>query len=320
GRLNCRKYTWAFFAVISAVFTGSTVMIAEGYMGHADYRTSLVFADLADCDDSNGENANGENANGDASDRSTKLARVSRFEMLFTSSQRQIEIEARNELYVDITDRAVLPEASHKDRHSFAFADEEETDVIDAVSADLPVYVGLMPGAFAIDQQMRQWSPRVNRRTSFGDDPALLAETAIDWQGLRPGEWTTRPGRQKLRDAVLAREPAARVLLFHGTSCFDLINDGLIEVPAPGRPGVDAQTMFNLLPNSPVVSLVHSASVRPESGLFTVVSQVSPTGGENLEDLTLLDGSDPDQWLLAVVLHRGHDWLVFRRLYRGRQP
>jgi hypothetical protein len=319
GRLNCRKYTWVFFVLISAAFTGCTVMIAESYMGHADYRTSLVFADLADGETSSGDNSSENDSNSSNSDQSTKLARVSRFEMLFTATQRLVEIPARNELYVDITDRAVLPDASHRDRRPFVFADDEEMDVTEAVAADLPVYAGLMPGSFAIEQQMRQWSPRVNRRTSFGHDPELLAAMAIDWKALRPEEWKTPAGRQGLRDSVLAKEPTARVLLFRGTSCFDLVNDGLIEVPKPGQPGVSAQTMFNLLRDSPLVSLVHSASVRPESGLFAVVSQISPTGGEYLEDLALLDSSDSDQWLLAVVVHRDSNWLVFRKLYRGRR-
>ena len=344
GRLNCRKYTWVFFVLISAAFTGSTVMIANSYMGHADYRTSLVFADLAGCEYSTGEDSTGEdstaddsmaegltadvskregsnadNASAHDSDQRAKLARVSRFEMLFTATQRVVEIPARNELYVDITDRAIQPEASHRDRRPFAFADDEEMDVTDAVAADLPVYAGLMPGNFTIEQQMRQWSPRVNRRTTFGHDPDLLAATAIDWKALRPDEWKTPAGRKKLLEAVLAKEPAARVLLFRGTSCYDLVNDGLIEIPRPGEPGVDAQTRFNSLRDSPIVSLVYSASVRPDSGLFAVVSQISPTGGEYLEDLALLDSSDSAQWLLAVVVHRDNNWLVFRKLCRGRR-
>ena len=314
GRLNSRKYTWVFFVLISAAFTGGAVLIAESYMGHSDYRTSLVFADLADCNDSTGYDSNGDDSN-----QSARLARVSRFEMLFSATQRLVEIPVRNALYVDITDRAVLPEQSQRDRRAFVFADDEQLDVTDAVAADLPVYAGLMPNAFHIEQQMRQWSPRVNRRTSFGDDPELLSETAIDWKGLRPGEWKTPAGRQKLCAAVLAREPAARVLLFCGTSCFDLVNDTVVNVPAAGQSGFNAPTIFNSLRDSSLVSLVHSASVRPESGLFSAVSQISPTGGEYLEDLALLDGGDPEQWLLAVVVRRDNNWFVFRKLFRGRR-
>ena len=320
GRLNCRKYTWGLFVLTSAAFTGFTVMIADSYMGHADYKTTLVFADLADGGDSKRTDSQGAASPAGASYESVRLARVSRFEMLFTATQRMIEIPVKNALYVDLTKRTLMPQLSPRDRRSFVFADDEEMDEMEAVAADLPVYEGLMPGSYSIEQQMRQWSPRVNRQTTIGHVPELLAETAIDWKSLRPAEWNTPAGRQILCDALVAKEPAARVLLFCGTSCFDLVNDGRIEVPAPGQPGIDAQTMFNLLHESSIVSLVRAASVRQPTGLFAVVSQISPTGGEYLEDLALLDGGDPQQWLLAVVVPRGNKWLVFRRLYRGSQP
>ncbi len=314
GRLNSRKYTWVFFALISAAFTGSTVMIAESYMGHADYRTTLVFADLVDGGNITGGNnvTNGSSPElppGAEADHTAVLARVSRFEMLFAATQRQIEIPAQSELYVDITDRALVPSASHKDHHSFVFADDEDTDVIEAVAADMPVYAGLMPGSFTIEQQMRQWSPRVNRRTSLGNDPELAAETTIDWKALRPDGWATPEGRETLREAVLSKEPAARAWLFHETVCFDL-----------NAIGAQEQTPAKWLSDSRISALVQSASVRPASGLFTAVSQISPTGGENLEDLALLDSSDSRQWLLAVAVHRDNNWLVFRKLYRGSQP
>ena len=95
GRLNRRKYTWAFFVAVSAAFTGCTVLIANRYMGHADYHTTLVFADLADHDALSA---------GDL-DRKATLARVSRFEMLFSATQRRVNLPVRNALYVDITDR-----------------------------------------------------------------------------------------------------------------------------------------------------------------------------------------------------------------------
>jgi len=309
GRLNCRKYTWILFVLTSAAFTACTVMIAERYMGHADYRTTLVFADLAD----EGE-LSGAVSNGADSRRSARLARVSRFEMLFSATQRLIEIPVRNALYVDITDRAVLPEASQRDRRAFVFSEDDDMDLTDAVAADLPVYAGLMPHAFHIQQQMRQWSPRVNRQTSIGDNPELLAETSVDWKALRPDEWKTPAGRQSLRDAVLAREPAARVLLLRGNACFDLVGGSVVDLPRPGQPN------FGSTRDSPLASLVRSASVRPETGLFAVVSQISPTGGEFLEDLALLDGGDLEQWLLAVIVRRDNNWLVFRKLFRGRRP
>jgi hypothetical protein len=62
--------------------------------------------------------------------------------------------------------------------------------------------------------------------------------------------------------------------------------------------------------------LVESA-VRRRRGLFSLVSQISPTGDPILEDLPVLDPSDPAQFMLIAVERRGDDLLIDRRLYRA---
>jgi hypothetical protein len=49
--------------------------------------------------------------------------------------------------------------------------------------------------------------------------------------------------------------------------------------------------------------------------LFSLVSQISPSGGGNFEDLAVLDESDPGQWMIVVVSQAGDDILVYRRVY-----
>jgi len=289
GRLNCRKYTWGLFVLISAAFTWCTVLVAQNYMGHTDYRTALVLADLDDT-------ANGSKA---------RLARVTRFEMLFTATQRVIEMPQRDALYVDISDRAGQPQEQAWNRRTFAFAENEELDDTEAVSADLPVYTGIMPTTYKIVQQMRQWSPRVTRTTSLGDDQELLGATGIDWGALPSEAWHLPSSRQELRDAILAKEPDAEILLFHGKTIYDL---------AVSTNPLSAESWAL---KSRVASMARSASVRQPAGFFAVVSKISPTGGEYLEDLNLLDDSDPAEWLLVVIVRRDNNWLVFRKLSRG---
>jgi hypothetical protein len=285
GRFNSRKYTWGLFVLISAVFTTGTVLIARNYMGQTDYRTALVFADLDDA-------VEGERA---------RLARVTRFEMLFAATQRVMEFPVRNSLYVDITDRASQQDQA-RNRRSFAFADEEELDDTMAAASDLPVYCGVMPASYSVVQQMRQWSPRVTRTTSFGDQPELLGESKIDWSALHPESWHSPSGRQALRDAILAKEPGAEILLIQGRAT------SLAAAQATGP-----QSTL-----SDVGSLARSLSAPPAGGFFAVVSQVAPTGSEFLEDLGMLDESDPEQSLLLVIVRREGNWVVFRKLFRGR--
>jgi hypothetical protein len=298
GRLGSRKYTWGLFIVVSAAFTWCAVLVAQSYMGKADYHTSLVFADLAEWGGSEGQPA---------------IVRTNRFDMLFVAKQEMVEIPLRNTLYTDLTDRALQSEqrARKHERGPFFGTDNEEMDVMDAPVIDMPVYSGVMPSAYNVQQLMRQWSPRINRRTMLHGDGDLLAATRIDWSRLRPDDWHTVAGRRALRDVVLAQEPQARILLFHEDQIYDPTNE---PVAASGSASTGAAQP--LADRSELAALVQETSVRAATGFFSVVSQVAPTGGEYLEDLSLLDASDRRQWLLAIAVRRENEWIVFRKLFR----
>jgi len=97
------------------------------------------------------------------------------------------------------------------------------------------------------------------------------------------------------RDSELRADSGASIYLFNGSQMYIAHRGVRTRVPE---------------------GFLRQACVHPEVGLFSVVSQVSPTGSPSLEDLALLDPSDPKQWLLAVVTHRDGDYVIYRRLYR----
>jgi hypothetical protein len=107
------------------------------------------------------------------------------------------------------------------------------------------------------------------------------------------------------------------VLLVHGQQAFDpshsddATNAGAVTRNAAGGSSPALQSM------SPIIALARNVSIRPATRLFAVVSQISPNGGENLEDLALLDESDPNQWLLIVAVRRNGNSIVYRMLYHG---
>ncbi len=149
GRLNCRKYTWWSFALISASFTLCTVKVAEIYMGNVDYRTGLMFVDLETVRNESGP--------------FEKPARSSRFELLFVAAQQTLETSLRNCMYADLTERGGPQEDLQFRRPRFSQFDDTELDETEAVATDLPVYEGTIPAAFKVHQQLRQWSPRITR-------------------------------------------------------------------------------------------------------------------------------------------------------------
>jgi hypothetical protein len=212
GRLNCRKYTWWLFVLISATFTLFTVMIAEFYMGHADYRTSLIFVDMAQ--------------RTVAGDTSANPARTSRFEMMFVATQRTLERDLRNCLYADVTGSEKIQELRLSTDRPFGLSDADEFDLNSQYDSDLPVYEGSMPASFIVRQRLRQWSPRITRETAFGADPVRLAETAIDWNGLPVASLDSADGRRALFTKINAAEPSAEVLLLNGRWAYSQVHNG----------------------------------------------------------------------------------------------
>jgi hypothetical protein len=216
---------------------------------------------------------------------------------------------------------------------------DEEQAAPTGLGSDLPVYSGRLPADFTVRQQMRQWSPVVNRQTLFestSDAPAL------DWEALGQFAWRQPEGRQKLLSAIRESEPDAQVLLLHQSACIDLAASdslredlfvrssgnaagsrrGAAEVPrnreatavkSSTRPGPVARVVTG---DDPVLQLVGRVSVGQPRGFFGIVSQIAPAGGASFEDLALLDPSDKDQWLLAVIVKRDGNFVAFRRLYR----
>lgn len=320
GRLNCRKYTWWLFVLVSATFTFCTVKTAEYFMGHTDYQTSLVFVDV-------------DQRPGDSSPQAA-IVRSNRFEMLFVSVQQKIEKTLRNCLYSDVTDSATAPKNTQFASSSFGQSVAETQDLNAPAATDLALYEGTFPAAYAVHQQLRQWSPRVARQTSFTDDPALLAETTIDWNKLSVAGANSPKGREALFAKVLESEPNAQIVLVHDRWAYDPAHND--DRPASAlTEGVNVPLMSTAfgprieklayVPASAHVSpagqlatgvaaLALRASVRPTTGLFAVLSQISPTGGEILEDLSILDETDPSQWLLIVAVRRETTWIVYRKL------
>lgn len=310
GRLNCRKYTWWFFAFVSAAFTLFTVKIADSHMGSTDYRTSLTFVDMG---------------------RQAAVARTSRFELVFVATQRMVESDLKNCLYADLTDRAAQQDQRQTTFDPYLMAEEEELDRMAAVSEDLPVFDGTVPGAYSVHQQLRQWSPRITRQTFFGNDQPRLDLVKVDWNALQPDDWYLASGRKALRDKFISIDPDAEVLLFNGTQVYRMTkeNDAIEELDGQKLDPVTSQIVRLVKTSSIRGTAGHAAEARnarptfqygPPStpspaGFFSIVSQISPTGGENLEDLALLDGSDPNQWLLAVVVRRDGNWIVLRQLF-----
>ena len=64
---------------------------------------------------------------------------------------------------------------------------------------------------------------------------------------------------------------------------------------------------------------IHQASIpSAELGQFALSRQTTPKGGRRGDDLVLLDPSDANTWLLAIVVPKNDGWILYRKRMRFR--
>ena len=177
-------------------------------------------------------------------------------------------------------------------------------------------YRGQFPSRYIVDQAVPQWSPVVNRFFWIDPKPAAFETAQGDKPGAPfnwddPGDISTTEGREALAQRIRsAFGDSAGAVMYHATGT-DLETTILTRSLDPMRP---------LLPGDRgqhigIGEVVHEISARSPEKLFAVASQVSPNGGPDLEDLALLDQTDPRQSLLVICVDKGSDLVLYRRLY-----
>lgn len=151
---------------------------------------------------------------------------------------------------------------------------------------ELPIYDGTLPVRYDVRQMVHQWRPELNRSFSFEPPPVPLP---ANWR-VAAEAW---PNLQQVRQRLGGK--------FTG-DLFALTSTGVT------RDG-------NSVDHFSEVTLERLSRAEP-AGLFSVLSQISPTGGGNFEDAALMDTQSNDT-LLAAVTKVGDDVVVYRRFFHG---
>jgi len=293
GRFNLRRFTWILLPVVSLVFTGFTAWLGNAYLGSTDYRTSLEFVDLT---------------------TGNRVIRNSRFEMLFTATQKEVATELKQSLYADVSVDSTREADKWDSGRGMMTSDiaEETVDRTDQSNdAASSLYEGNMPTLFTVRQRMRKWSPKVSRQTSFQTERPIpqfkLDDIRANWQ--QSSDVLTNLEKQRsLRDEIQTVLPESTVLLFTQNRVLDLTRGE--DLQNLDKPSVSSDTKSQKL-----IDLVCKVCVRPAVGFFSIASQISPNGAGDFEDLSILDPNDAGQLLLVIVTRQGDDYVVFRRVY-----
>jgi hypothetical protein len=281
GWLRLRKYTWIVFPIVTIGFTFLTIAVAHDYMSSEDTGGRLVITDIVD----NGIPA-----------RQTAL------ETLFLGAKTEITTSHKSQFVVQAEDSFMATDLINM----FENGPERKPDT--------PLnYFGHFPQNYTIRQEVQQWSPVSLRTLSL--EPENVKLPAIDWSDSTLV--TTREGNIRLTATLRgSRPPVSSAVILHNGVQQTLMGDipGKAEanivlaqggLDIPGNRSVAVQQILSYIPTAS----------SDKSGLFRIVSQVSPQGAGSFEDLAFYDSSDPNQWALVIMTAEGDEFHVFRKLY-----
>jgi hypothetical protein len=279
GLLKRRKLTWVTFPAAAIGFALFTMLLAEIYMGSSDHRNSVTVVDLG---------------------KGGRILRTSRYEVIVAGRNRKSVTEVAGGFFAPVEPSALAGGYDEYGRYGGYGGYSSRA------GRSVPIYEGLVPTRFTATQHINQWEPRMNRFLYIGPEApsperrggGRSPRVKLDWDAVGPELWdgpVKRNGLPEARAAVIESDPTrmTEIVAYRG---------GEVRTDRGSYCGLQAKTLQELC-------------VRPRKGFFTVVSQVSPTGGGDFEDSAVLDPTDPEQWLLAVVVRDGQSFTVYRRLF-----
>lgn len=245
-----------------------------------------------------------------------KIVRENRFELLFANIEREAVTDVRHELFTQLDPgmyRSQLAPRGNRGRPQpldpYPIRMPGEELVLSSGTEQRAFHEGQLPVQYRVRQRLGQFTPQINHLLTIAPDRPSVD---FDWDALRPADFDDASHRDQLGKQVQSRFGAQTVAyLLHGSFAYPLAGDPAWMLR---RSESWPQTGGSSQPVSPAAFL-RDVSARPPAGLLTFASRISPTGGDNLEDLTLLDPSNRNAWLLIVVVENPDDIFVYRKLY-----
>ncbi|MEM7396231.1 MAG: hypothetical protein AAF492_28175, partial [Verrucomicrobiota bacterium] len=163
---------------------------------------------------------------------------------------------------------------------------------------ETPKIQGRMPGQFEFDYQLQQWKPVLFK--FLGIPGAENLDTSFPWKVPAAHEVDSRyfdSDKLKSRFRELNKNFIGDVYVLHKNNIHRHKDYNRYEEIVPRH-------------------IVQDLSAHHLNGFFSVVSQTSPSGGETFEDLTIMDRTSKDAWLLVLVNRQGDAIDIYRYLYQ----
>lgn len=277
GLLKLRRYTWVVFPIVTALFTAGLVGVSNFYMATSQTGGLIEIHDVVD---------------------KGQVVRSTAIDLEYYGARRELSEEHQATF--------VTPMSLKDPGAGFVESSGARTN---------PYVEGRLPIRYVSNRVIDQWSPQLSRSLTFSDERA--PDLGFPWGS--PGPIWTKAGQQRLKVKVLD-SPLAKEGTQIGLTVFSGKNSTEVLPMSPGfKPGeLDPQGRADyawIQANSTSMQRICELSSRTPTHFFRYVSQISPGGGGNFEDLAILDSTDPNQYLLIASWLDGDTQKVYRRLY-----
>ena len=294
GLLRLRRVTWILFPITTFAFTGGIVWLSNRYMYSEVQSRSVTFRDIID---------------------DGRAARDTRLELLFTNAHRDMRYDVAHTLFTPLNLEAFGADLKAKNIRPIEDENFDPWDVdafnpwrLQGSQAEKVEFSGRIPARYTARQAVPQWTPQFNRWTILAPQ---VKKVDFPWLSFTTKDFASKDGRERLkrliRDKFAKQKPTA---VLHAP----LGDDD--EEPRRQNSSRDI-VLFDDSDAAPVPLLTTLSRSRGD-GLFSRVGRISPAGGSNLEDLSLL-GREPDEWLLVIFVSDGDNYIAYRRIYRDRK-
>jgi len=213
--------------------------------------------------------------------------RWNRYELVFAARDKQSVTDLKDALWAPL-DVRTMPDQIYNPYNNpynrgYGYSADADRE------AGPPFYDGVLPVHFQTSEAIRQWRPELNRIFSFEPPPVPLFP---DWRAIEKA-W---PNLQIMRAKLSQKKSFIGDLYAISSSNSITTSSGFADI----------------LP----ATILNSLCVGESQGLLSLVSQVSPTGGGNFEDVQAMDTETNDS-VLAIVTRSGDDIVVYRRFFYG---
>ena len=291
GAMRLRVLTWLLFPLLSAAFMWFTIKLSQDYMGTQDRGASLTVYDVVD------PLRKGEGLPGEPD---TVIARENKLSLMFAGTYKTVVHEVNDAVFTPIDESQLRGSGHHYGR-------EQSLTVVP------PVYNGRIAQSYAVTQRLSQWTPQLNRTLRI--TPAKPKHD-IDWDAIN-GDLlgSVRADRYEVGQRVSkVIPPGSSAMVLHRGRWHHIVGEQN-PIRAEHRIGYD----YYYEKDYENTTFLRAICGRGSFGMFSVVSQLSPTGGDHLEDLPMLDSTDESQLLFVLVIKDdAGNFHVYRKLcFRG---